>query len=448
MAVSVPPILYEDNHILVVEKPANTPVQADSSGDEDLLSILKAYIKEKYNKPGAVYLGLCHRLDRPVGGAMVFARTSKAAARLSAQFALRQAQKRYAAVVEGDIPPSGELTDYIRDTEGALRVEVSPDPAPEARQAVLRYQVLAREGAYALLDIALLTGRKHQIRAQLAAHGWPIRFDQRYHPSPARGQIALWAYSLAFEHPTKKERMQFFSLPHGGAFAPFSTQITALPVQDASDVVYADENLLVVAKRAGVEVTAADGGKDSLQARLEPYFGALYPVHRLDANTEGLLLFARTPEAERDLAAAIKEQRIEKYYRCIVLGRMQRQEAILEAWAKKDAEAGRLYVFDSPSPGALLIKTGYRVLETDGEQSLLEVRLYTGRTHQIRAHLSHTGHPVLGDDKYGDRAANKAAHRRRQALLAYRLALHFSQDSPLFYLDGKEFVCPWELVMH
>lgn len=444
MAVT-PRILYEDNHLLVVEKPVNLPVQADSSGDADLLSILKAYIKEKYQKPGDVYLGLCHRLDRPVGGVMVFARTSKAAERLTAQFASRQAHKRYAAVVEGGPPQRAALTDYIRGTDSVRRAEVLPSPAEGAKPARLAFRAMAGAGGYTLLDIDLYTGRKHQIRAQLAAHGWPIRFDQRYNPRPESGQIALWAYALAFEHPTRKERMEFFSPPRGEAFAPFGVPLAALPVREYCDAVYADERLLVVAKRAGVEVSRADAGEESLEARLSPYFGALYPVHRLDANTEGLLLFARTEKAQETLLCAMKEQRIEKYYRAAVLGRMEQKEGVLSAWAAKDAEKGMLRVYASERPGAVPIRTGYRVLSESGGRTLLEVRLYTGRTHQIRAHLAFLGHPVLGDDKYGDRAANRAAGLKRQALLSYRIVLHEPAESPLAYLDGRAFVCPWEL---
>ena len=319
-----PHILYEDNHLLVVEKHPNIPVQADSSGDEDLLSILKAYIKQKYNKPGDVYLGLCHRLDRPVGGVMVFARTSKAAERLTAQFASRQAHKRYAAVAEGNPPAEAELDDSIRETDSVRRAEVLFAPAPDAKPARLSFQTLGRAEGYALLDIDLRTGRKHQIRAQLAAHGWPIRYDQRYNPRPAPGQIALWAYALSFEHPTKKERMEFVSLPQGEAFRPFAAQITALQLYAYCAAVYADDNLLVVAKRAGVETAAADAGEESLEARLTPCFGRVFPVHRLDANTEGLLLFARNEEAERALLISLKEGRVEKYYHALVAGRMEK----------------------------------------------------------------------------------------------------------------------------
>lgn len=442
-----PEILYEDNHLLVVVKPPNLPVQADSSGDDDLLSILKRYIKEKYNKPGDVYLGLCHRLDRPVGGVMVFARTSKAASRLVEQFKGRGAKKRYAAVVEGDAPQSGTLLNYLRETDGVKRVEVLKIPAPGAKEAKLNFTRLAMKGAYSLLDIELLTGRKHQIRAQLAAAGFPIRFDQRYHPNPARGQIALWAYELNIEHPTKKERMQFFAPPQGEAFAPFEEQLRALPVRAYCSIVYADARILVVAKRAGIEVTMEDGGEASLQARLTPIYGTLYPVHRLDANTEGLLLFTRDEAAKTALLLAFSEDRIEKYYHALLHGRLKEKSATLSAWAIKDAQRARLTVYDAPFKGAVPIKTGYRVLEQGADTALVEIRLYTGRTHQIRAHMAHIGHPVLGDDKYGDREANKAAGLKRQALISYRIVLHEPENSLLAYLNGREFLCPWGLTL-
>ena len=442
-----PEILYEDNHLLVVVKPPNLPVQADSSGDDDLLSILKRYIKDKYEKPGDVYLGLCHRLDRPVGGVMVFARTSKAASRLVEQFRGRTAKKRYVAVVEGAPPQSGDVLSYLRETDGVKRVEVLSAPAPGAKEARLRYEKLAEQGGHSLLEIALLTGRKHQIRAQLAALGYPIRFDQRYNPRPERGQIALWAYELCIEHPTKKESMRFTALPRGEAFAAFREQIMALPVRELCMPVYADAHVLLVAKRAGIEVTKEDGGEASLEAHLQPVYGPLYPVHRLDANTEGLLFFARDAAAQAALLSTFQEGRVEKYYLALLCGRMNETSATLAAWAKKDAERARLMVYDAPRQGAVEIKTGYRVIEQAADKSLVEIRLYTGRTHQIRAHMAHIGHPVLGDDKYGDREANRAAGRKRQALVSCRMLLHVPEESVLAYLNNREFLCPWGLTL-
>ncbi len=146
-------VLYEDNHLLVVEKPANVPVQADASGDEDLLTACKGYIKEKYQKPGEVYLGLVHRLDRPVGGVMVFARTSKAAARLTEQFSAHRARKRYAAIVEGEAPAEGRLTDFLLKNEATNTTAVVAVGTPGAKQAKLSFRTLAREKGLSLLDV-------------------------------------------------------------------------------------------------------------------------------------------------------------------------------------------------------------------------------------------------------------------------------------------------------
>ncbi|MDL2289387.1 RluA family pseudouridine synthase [Clostridia bacterium OttesenSCG-928-F22] len=206
-------ILYEDNHILVVEKPVNMPVQQDESGSPDLLSALKSYIKQKYNKPGNVFLGLVHRLDRPVGGVMVFARTSKAAARLSAQFAQNTAGKQYYAIVRGDAAEKEALEDYMKKGAGNISAIVAPD-APGAKRAKLEYTRLAFKEGLSLLDVTLHTGRSHQIRVQLAGRGLPIWGDMRYgqNVNQKGQQIALFAYSLCFTHPTLQQEMRF-SLP-------------------------------------------------------------------------------------------------------------------------------------------------------------------------------------------------------------------------------------------
>lgn len=445
-STALPRILYEDNHLLVVEKPPNIPVQADRSGDMDLLRILKDYIKEKYQKPGEAYLGLCHRLDRPVGGVMVFARTSKAAARLTAQFKGREAEKRYAAVVCGAPPARGEWQEYLLAQEGALRALVFAESVPGAKQARLRYRALAYGADTALLSIRLLTGRKHQIRAQLAAHGYPIQHDQRYHPTPSKGQIALWAYSLCITHPTRGERMEFFSLPQGEAFSEFPAQLAGLPLHRSCDICYMDSHVLAVCKRAGLETARADAGEDSLQAQLEAQLGTALPAHRLDANTEGLLLFGRSLAAQAALEHALRLPGTEKIYHCIVAGTPQPEAGLLEAWAQKDAQAALLRVSDAAQPGAKKICTAYTVLEGKEGLSLLEVRLHTGRTHQIRAHLAYMGWPVLGDDKYGSREQNRQHKARRQQLLSKRLVLEIPPEEALLqHLQRKVFLCLWEL---
>ncbi len=222
------PVLYEDNHLLVVIKPANLPVQADRSGDADLLNILKGYIGEKYAKPGAVYLGLVHRLDRPVGGVMVFARTSKAASRLSEAFRTHAQDRRYLAVVEGEFDEPLALTDWLRKDGRTGMVSVADPGAPGAKEARLISRPLAHRGGLTLADVQLFTGRAHQIRVQHANAGHPLWGDMRYgHGAPGR-QIALWAYRLVLEHPTRHEALRFASRPpREGAWALFDAETGA-----------------------------------------------------------------------------------------------------------------------------------------------------------------------------------------------------------------------------
>ncbi|MBR6957437.1 MAG: RNA pseudouridine synthase, partial [Erysipelotrichaceae bacterium] len=174
-------VIYEDNHLLVVEKPVNIPVQGDSSNDEDLLTMLKQYLKEKYAKPGEVYLGLVHRLDRPVGGIMVFARTSKAASRLSKIIAERTFAKTYLAIVEGhSIRKSDTLTDYLIKDSKTNTVSVSDEA--HGKKAVLDYELLNSRNDLNLVKVNLHTGRSHQIRVQFASRNMPLWGDQGYNP--------------------------------------------------------------------------------------------------------------------------------------------------------------------------------------------------------------------------------------------------------------------------
>lgn len=212
-------IVYEDNHLLVAEKPAGVPAQADASGAEDMLCLLKGYLKEKYQKPGAVYLGLVHRLDRPASGLMVFARTSKAASRLSEQIRQGRMQKGYFAVVQGSPPPSGRLEDYLAKDSRKNQSRIARPEESGAKKAALEYEVLQQRGGQALVRVNLLTGRPHQIRLQFASRGWPLVGDAKY---GSGGQdLALYSYFLGFAHPTKQQAMRFFSLPSAPAFAPF-----------------------------------------------------------------------------------------------------------------------------------------------------------------------------------------------------------------------------------
>lgn len=189
-------IHYCDNHLLVAVKPPNMPSQADISGDMDMLSLMKAYVKEAYQKPGNVYVGLVHRLDRPVGGLMVFARTSKAAARLSAQIRERSMQRTYLTVVKGSAVDSARLVGTV----------VHDD---KAQEAILSYTCLARSEGFSLLRVQLETGRKHQIRIQLAQQKLPIYGDMRYGYGKQGEQIALFASGLSLHHPTTKEQLTF-----------------------------------------------------------------------------------------------------------------------------------------------------------------------------------------------------------------------------------------------
>lgn len=216
-------VLYEDNHIIVVEKPPMMPVQADSSGDEDLLSVLKRYIREKYHKPGNVYLGLVHRLDRPVGGLMVFARTSKAAGRLSEQIRQNGLKKGYTALVHGETPESGTLEDYLLKEEGNF-VRVCKETEHGARFARLDFKKITGDPEKSLLDIILITGRPHQIRVQFSSRGYPIYGDMRYGKGEI-GRIALYSSFIGFTHPVTGQEMEFRKKPYGGFFDLVRTDV-------------------------------------------------------------------------------------------------------------------------------------------------------------------------------------------------------------------------------
>lgn len=207
-------ILHEDNHVIVVVKEAGTLTQSDDSGSDSLLDQVREYVRVKYNKPGEAFLGLVHRLDRNVGGVMVFARTSKAASRLAEQIRARTFDKQYLAVVEGEISSeSGMLSDWLLKDEPTNTTEVVDANTPGAKEAKLKYQKLDSNDELTLLNIHLETGRSHQIRAQLAHKGNPLWGDAKYGAEEQGHNLGLWAYSLSFQHPTLKTELKFIELP-------------------------------------------------------------------------------------------------------------------------------------------------------------------------------------------------------------------------------------------
>lgn len=201
-------VVYEDNHLIVVNKAAGEIVQGDKTGDKPLSEMVKDYLREKYNKPGNVFCGVIHRLDRPVSGLVVFAKTSKALARMNEIFQNRKVKKTYWAISR-NLPPRAEdtLVDYLTPRERNNKTYVSRTPADGAQKAVLDYKLLAKTDYYCLLEVNPHTGRKHQIRAQLSAMGCPIRGDLKYgdRRSNPDGGISLQSHRIVFEHPVSKK---------------------------------------------------------------------------------------------------------------------------------------------------------------------------------------------------------------------------------------------------
>ncbi len=204
-------ILHEDNHIIVVLKPQNVPTCEDESKDQDLLNMVKEYIRVTYNKQGNVYCGLIHRLDRPTGGVMVFAKSSKAASRLSEQLREGDFEKRYFTVLVGEPKEDkATLVNYMKKNAVNNMVYVCPATVNGAKLASLDYTVLDKKDGLSLVDVRLHTGRSHQIRVQMSAMGTPVYGDMRYGGEKAKkGYLALWAYYLSFTHPVSKEKMVF-----------------------------------------------------------------------------------------------------------------------------------------------------------------------------------------------------------------------------------------------
>lgn len=200
-------IIYEDNHLLVIEKPINIPVQKDNSNDLDLIALLKDYRKKNENKQGDAYIGLVHRLDRPVSGIMVFAKTSKAASRLSNQIRENTFHKNYLAVVQNTPPKNGVFEDYLyKDKKTNISSITDKD---NGKYAKLEYNLLSSKDNLSLVKINLITGRSHQIRLQFSSRGYPLVGDCKYGVNKNNINIALFAYSITFNHPTTKEEMTF-----------------------------------------------------------------------------------------------------------------------------------------------------------------------------------------------------------------------------------------------
>ncbi|MEW7290778.1 RluA family pseudouridine synthase [Aquimarina sp. 2304DJ70-9] len=209
-------VIYEDNHIIIVNKRPGDIVQGDKTGDQPLSEIVKEYIAEKYNKPGAVYLGVVHRLDRPTSGIVVFARTSKALPRLNKLFAEKEAQKTYWAVVQHQPPKESDtLTHWLKRNPKQNKSYANKNEVPDSKKAVLDYKLIKKLDNYYLLEIDLHTGRHHQIRSQLSSVGCTIKGDLKYGAKRSNkdGSIHLHARKLTFTHPVKKEPLTIIAPP-------------------------------------------------------------------------------------------------------------------------------------------------------------------------------------------------------------------------------------------
>ena len=221
-------IVYEDNHIIIVNKAPGEIVQGDKTGDEPLVEVVRRYIKEKYQKPGNVFCGLVHRLDRPVGGLVVFAKTSKALSRLNEMFRLGQVHKTYRDMIRFEPPKeSDRLVHYITTVERNNKSYASLQPKPGAKEAALTYKLIGRSDRFFLVEINIETGRKHQIRVQMSAIGCPIKGDLKYGDKRSNpdGSISLYAHRLQFVHPVSKELIDVTAkAPEGdklwGVFTP------------------------------------------------------------------------------------------------------------------------------------------------------------------------------------------------------------------------------------
>ncbi len=224
-----PRILYEDNHLLVALKQPNLLTQGDDTGDQDMLGLLKAYIKDKYQKPGEVYLGLVHRMDRPVGGLLCFARTSKAAARLADQIKAGQLKREYVLVADGLAPEGGTLKDHLLKDADSNMVRVVPGYLRKGKEAILHYKTIRRLDEQSLICVQLETGRAHQIRVQMANAKLPLWGDNRYGQGRPGQQIALWGMRLSLLHPITRQQLVFVAPPpDAGVWQAFRRELAGL----------------------------------------------------------------------------------------------------------------------------------------------------------------------------------------------------------------------------
>jgi len=201
-------------------------------------------------------------------------------------------------------------------------------------------------------------------------------------------------------------------------------------------IVFENEDLLVAFKPRNIETISEESNDDLLNKLMVELSKELFAVHRLDRNTEGLVIFAKNKKSKDCLDEAIKNRKLEKFYLAKVIGKLENKQEKLVAYLKKDEKRSQVFVSDNIQRGYEEIKTNYKVLNETGEFSILEVELVTGKTHQIRAHLSHIGHPILGDEKYGNSDINKLCKKKFQCLCAYKLIFHFDEKDYLFYMNG------------